>query len=98
MGYHRVRVPGLTAQIHKPLIVTPTPPFLFLGKGGFKNWGFPPTPGCEPGTSRITMHCPPMARHLGVTAWAAILFPYETTFYDVKGLSAFSSLPLVGFC
>ena len=25
-------------------------------------------------------------------------FPYETRFYDVMGLSAFSSLPLVGFC
>ena len=34
----------------------------------------------------------------GVAARAAISFPYETRFYDVIGLSAFSSLPLVGFC
>ena len=44
------------------------------------------------------MHCSPMARHPGVAARAAISFPYETHFYDVIGLSAFSSLPLVGFC
>ena len=54
-------------------------------------------PGFEPGASRTTMYCPPMARHPGVAAWAAILFPYETPFYDVIGLSAFSSLPLVGY-
>ena len=59
--------------------------------------GVPPL-GSEPGTSRTTMHCSPMARHSGVAAWAAISFPYETHFYDVIGLSAFSSLPLVGFC
>ena len=40
----------------------------------------------------------PMARHLGVAAHAAILSPYETRFYDVIGLTTFSSLPLVGFC
>ena len=39
-----------------------------------------------------------MARHSGVAARAAISFPYETRFYDVIGLSAFSSLPHVGFC
>ena len=42
------------------------------------------------------MHCPPIVRHSGVSAWAAILFPYETRCYDVIILSAFSSLPLVG--
>ena len=52
----------------------------------------------ELGVSRTTMHCPPMARHSGFAAWAAILCPYDTRFYDVIGLSAFSSLPLVGFC
>ena len=54
-------------------------------------------PGIELGASRTTMHCPPMARHLGVAAQAAISFPYETCFYDVSRLSVFSSLPLVGF-
>ena len=82
------------------LTLTPSPPFSFLdyllGKGGVKKWGFPL--GSEPGTSRTTMHCSPMARHSGVAARAAISFPYETRFYDVIGLSAFSSLPLVGFC
>ena len=80
------------------LALTPSPPFSFLayllGKGGVKKWGFPL--GFEPGTPRTTMHCSPMARHPGVAARAAILFPYETRFYDVIGLSAFSSLPLVG--
>ena len=50
-----------------PLALTPTVTFSFLdyllGKGGFKKWGFPP--GFEPGASRTTMHCPPMARHPG---------------------------------
>ena len=82
------------------ITLTPTPPFSFLdyllGKGGVKKWGFPL--GFEPGTPHTTMHCLPMARHPGVTARAAISFPYETRFYDVIGLSAFSSLPLVGFC
>ena len=82
------------------LTLTPSPPFSFLayllGKGGVKKWGFPL--GFEPGTPRTTMHCSPMARHPGVAARAAISFPYETRFYDVIGLSAFSSLPLVGFC
>ena len=58
--------------------------------------GFPP--GGEPRASRTTMHCPSMARHPGVAARSAISFPYETPFYDVIGLSTFSSLPLVGFC
>ena len=82
------------------LTLTPSPPFSFLayllGKGGVKKWGFPL--GFEPGTPRTTMHCSPMARHPGVAARGAISFPYETRFYDVIGLSAFSSLPLVGFC
>ena len=82
------------------LTLTPSPPFSFLayllGKGGVKKWGFPL--GFEPGTPRTTMHCSPTARHPGVAARAAISFPYETRFYDVIGLSAFSSLPLVGFC
>ena len=85
---------------HLLLTLTPSPPFSFLayllGKGGVKKWGFPL--GFEPGTPRTTMHCSPMARHPGVAARAAISFPYETRFYDVIGLSAFSSLPLVGFC
>ena len=55
-------------------------------------------PGYEPGVSRTTMHCPPLARHSGVAARAAISCPYDTRFYDVIGLSAFSSLRLVGFC
>ena len=33
-----------------------------------------------------------------VAARAAILCPYDTHFYDVIGLSAFSSLSLIGFC
>ena len=82
------------------LTLTPSPPFSFLayllGKGGVKKRGFPL--GFEPATPRTTMHCSPMARHPGVAARAAISFPYETRFYDVIGLSAFSSLPLVGFC
>ena len=58
-------------------------------------------PGYELGVSHTTMHFPPLARHWGVAAWAAISCPYEaydTRFYDVMGLSAFSSLLLVGFC
>ena len=51
-------------------------------------------PGFEPGAYRTTMHRPPMARHQGVIAQAVILFPYET---HIR-LSAFSSLPLIGFC
>ena len=82
------------------ITLTPSPPFSFLayllGKGGSKKWGFPL--GFKPGTPRTTIHCSPMARHPGVAAQAAISFPYETRFYDVIGLSAFSSLPLVGFC
>ena len=77
------------------LTLTPSPPFSFLayllGKGGVKKWGFPL--GFEPGTPRTTMHCSPMARHPGVAARAAISFPYETRFYDVIELSAFSSPP-----
>ena len=46
-------------------------------------------PGYESGVPRATMHCPPLARHLCVTAWAAILSPYDTRFYDVMGLGAF---------
>ena len=53
-------------------------------------------PGYEPGVSRTTMNWPPLAPHSGVAAWAAILCPYDTHFYDVMGLCAFSSLPLVG--
>ena len=90
--------PSITSEAS--LTLTPSPPFSFLdyllGKGGVKKWGFPM--GFEPGTPRTTMHCSPMARHSGVAARAAISFPYETRFYDVIGLSAFSSLPLVGFC
>ena len=55
-------------------------------------------PGYEPGVSRTTMHCPPLARHLGVAARAAISCPYDARIYDVIGLSTFSSFPLVGFC
>ena len=55
-------------------------------------------PGFELGTSHTTMYCPPMARHSDVAAQAAISCPYETPFCDVIGLSAFSSLPLIGFC
>ena len=40
------------------------------------------------------MRVPPTALHLSVAARAAILSPYETRFYDVIRLSAFSSLPL----
>ena len=50
------------------------------------------------GGTPTTMHCPPMANHLFVAAWAAISCPYDTRFYDIIGLSTFSSLPLVGFC
>ena len=57
-----------------------------------------PRLGFDPGGLPHQMHCAPMARHPGVAARAAISFPYETRFYDVIGLSAFSSLPLVGFC
>ena len=35
---------------------------------------------------------------LGVAAQAAISCPYDTHLYEVIGLSAFTSLPLVGFC
>ena len=47
-------------------------------------------PGFEPGVSRTTVHCPPMACW-NVDALAAISCPYETRFYDVIRLSAFSS-------
>ena len=50
------------------------------------------------GVSHITMHCPPLARYLGVAAQAAISCLYDARFYDLIGFSAFSSLPLVGFC
>ena len=50
---------------------------------GFRT-GDPPAPQC-------TVHPWHATR-------VAISFPYETRFYDVIGLSAFSSLPLVGFC
>ena len=46
-------------------------------------------PGYEPEVSRTTMHCPPLAPHLGVAARAAISCPYDTRFYDAIGLSAF---------
>ena len=80
------------------LTLTPTRDFSFLDseRNGSKNGGSPP--GERPGVSRTTMHSPPLARHLGVAAWAVISCPYDTRFYDVMGLSAFSSLPLVGFC
>ena len=65
-------------------------------KGRGQKMGVPP--GFRTGDPRTTMHCSPMARHPGVAARAAISFPYETHFYDVIGLSTFSSLPLVGFC
>ena len=55
-------------------------------------------PGYEQGAFRTTMHCPPLARHLGVAARAALSCPYDTRLYDVIELSPFSSLPLVGFC
>ena len=55
-------------------------------------------PGFRTGGLPHQMHCAPTARHSGVAAQAAISFPYETRFYDVIALSAFSSLPLVGFC
>ena len=35
------------------------------------------------------MHCPPLARHTGVAAQAAILCPHDTRFYDIMGLSTF---------
>ena len=54
--------------------------------------------GYEPGASRTTMHCLPRVHHSSVTGRAVSLFPYETPFYDVIGLSTFSSLPLVRFC
>ena len=63
---------------------------------GSKNGGSPP--GFRTGGLPHQMHCAPMARHPGVAARATISFPYETRFYDVIGLSAFSSLLLVGFC
>ena len=84
------------------LTLTPTPPFSFLdyllGKGGSKNGGSPWVSNRGPPAPQCTVQCSPMARHAGVAARAAISFPYETRFYDVIGLSAFSSLPLVGFC
>ena len=56
--------------------------------------GVPPL--YEPGVSPTAMHCPPLARQ-GVAAWAAIWCLYDDTlFYDLVGLSAFSSLPFVG--
>ena len=55
-------------------------------------------PGFEPGISYTTMHCAPQPCHSGVAARAAISCPYETRFYDVIGLIAFSLLSLVGFC
>ena len=67
------------------LTLPPSPFFVSPQK-----WGF--SLGFELGASRTTMHCPPMACHSGVAAWAVILFPYETCFYDVIGLSTFSSL------
>ena len=78
-----------------PNSLTPFP-FLdyLLGEGRIQN----EVPlGFKPRDSRTIMHCPPMARHLGVATRAAISFPYETHFYDVSGLSTFSSLYLVGF-
>ena len=64
-------------------------------KGRDPKMGVPP--GCEPGLSRTTMPFPPLASHSGVAARAAISCPFDTRFYDVTGLSAFSSLPLIGF-
>ena len=53
-------------------------------KGRVQKMGVPP--GFELEVSRTTMYCPSMAHHLGVTAWGAISFPFETPFYDVIGL------------
>ena len=80
------------------ITLTPTPPssFYLLTKRRVQKMGVPP--GFKPETCRTTVHCPSMERHSGVAAQAAILFPYETPFYDVIELSAFSSDPLVGFC
>ena len=55
-------------------------------------------PGYKTGISRTTIQCPFLARHSGVATWAVISWPCDTRFYDVMGLNAFSSLPLVGFC
>ena len=66
------------------------------GKGGSKNGGSPQDTNQR--VSRTTMHCPSLACHSGIAAWAAILCPYDTCFYGVMGLSIFSSLPLIGFC
>ena len=45
---------------------------------------------------QCTVH--PWHTTYGVAARAVILCPYDTCFYDIIGLWAFSSLPLVGFC
>ena len=45
------------------------------GEGGVKNGG---CPWIRTGTSHVTVHCPPVARHSGVAAGAAISSPYET--------------------
>ena len=67
-----------------------------LGKGGVQKMGV--SPGYEPGVSCTTMRCPPLAHHSGVADRAAISCLYDTSFYDVIGLKAFSSdFPLLDF-
>ena len=87
--YHQVS----TFYVSRSFIITdvltlnPTRDFSFLdyllGKGGVQNGG---SPWIRTGGLS------------GVAAWAAISCPHDTCYYDVMGLSVFSSLPLVGFC
>ena len=83
------------------LTLTPTRDFSFVDLSPRKErgpkMGFPP--GYEPGGLSHHNALSTPARHSGVVAArAAISCPYDTCFYDVMGLNAFSSLPLVGFC
>ena len=82
------------------IIVNPNFHALFISrllrKGDVQKWRFPC--GFKPGVSCTTMHCPPLARHLGVAVQTAISCPCETCFYDVIRFSTFSLLSFVGFC
>ena len=74
---------------------SPTPAFP-EGEGS-KNGGYSPDTNGG-GVFCTTMHYPPMAHHSGVAVGTSLSCAYDTHFYDVIGLPAFSSLPLVGFC
>ena len=86
-------VTSINPNSHKGFFISRLSPWKGRGQ---KMEGLPPR--YEPEVSCTKMHCPPLACHSGVAARAAISCPYDTHLYDVMGLSAFSSLPLVGFC